>query len=80
MPSTKAPSFGNGGGDYSIGTAKRYNIHEDEIPDYYKQRCALKVNIRPEDVADAAVFLCSELSDKITGTILPVDGGVAFVR
>jgi 2-dehydro-3-deoxy-D-gluconate 5-dehydrogenase len=30
---------------------------------------------RPEDLAGAAVFLCSAASDFITGTALPVDGG-----
>jgi NAD(P)-dependent dehydrogenase (short-subunit alcohol dehydrogenase family) len=30
---------------------------------------------RPDDVADAAVFLASERSAQITGIVLPVDGG-----
>lgn len=30
---------------------------------------------RPDDLAGAAVFLCSRASDFITGTALPVDGG-----
>jgi 2-deoxy-D-gluconate 3-dehydrogenase len=30
---------------------------------------------KPEDLAGAAVFLCSPASDFITGTALPVDGG-----
>ncbi len=30
---------------------------------------------RPEDVADAAVFLCSDEARLITGVVLPVDGG-----
>jgi NAD(P)-dependent dehydrogenase (short-subunit alcohol dehydrogenase family) len=29
----------------------------------------------PEECADAAVFLCSEMSAYVTGTIMPVDGG-----
>jgi NAD(P)-dependent dehydrogenase (short-subunit alcohol dehydrogenase family) len=33
----------------------------------------------PEDVAGAAVFLCSEAARFITGVILPVDGGYAAV-
>jgi NAD(P)-dependent dehydrogenase (short-subunit alcohol dehydrogenase family) len=65
---------------YRLGTAKRYNISEEEIPDYYKERCALKTNIKPEDVANAALFLLSAGAAKITGAILSVDGGVAFVR
>ncbi len=68
------------GGGYLEGTAERYNITIDEVPEYYKERCALKTNITPEDIANAAVFLVSERSAKITGAILSVDGGVAFVR
>ncbi|KKK49508.1 hypothetical protein LCGC14_3134340, partial [marine sediment metagenome] len=41
---------------------------------------ALKVSITAEDVAEAAVFLASDRASKITGAILPVDGGVAFSR
>ena len=66
--------------DYRLGTARRYGISEEEIPDYYKERCALKTNIQPEDVANAALFLVSNKAAKITGAILTVDGGVAFVR
>lgn len=66
--------------DYRQGTAKRYNIPEAEIPEYYRERCALKTNIRPEDVANAALFLLSGQAATITGAIIPVDGGVAFVR
>jgi NAD(P)-dependent dehydrogenase (short-subunit alcohol dehydrogenase family) len=65
---------------YRLGTARRYNISEKEIPNYYKERCALKTNIKPQDVANAALFLLSGRSAKITGSILSVDGGVAFVR
>ncbi len=68
------------GGGYLEGTAKRYKLSIDEIPAYYKERCALKTNIEPVDIANAAIFLVSARSAKITGAILPVDGGVAFVR
>ena len=30
---------------------------------------------RPEDCADAAVFLCSDAARLITGVVLPIDGG-----
>jgi NAD(P)-dependent dehydrogenase (short-subunit alcohol dehydrogenase family) len=68
------------GGGYLEGTAERYNIPVEEIPEYYKNRCALQTNIDPVDIANAAVFLVSDKSAKVTGTILSVDGGVAFVR
>jgi NAD(P)-dependent dehydrogenase (short-subunit alcohol dehydrogenase family) len=66
--------------NYRLGTARRYNISEEDIPEYYRNRCALKTNIQPEDVANAALFLVSHQAAKITGAILTVDGGVAFVR
>jgi NAD(P)-dependent dehydrogenase (short-subunit alcohol dehydrogenase family) len=65
---------------YRLGTAKRYGISEEEIPDFYKERAALKTNIEPQDVANAALFLVSERAAKITGAVITVDGGVAFVR
>jgi enoyl-[acyl-carrier-protein] reductase (NADH) len=40
----------------------------------------MKVNIEPEDVANTAVFLCSNQSAKTTGAVLTVDGGVSYVR
>ena len=66
--------------DYWEGTCRRYNITREQIPDHYAQRCALKTTIDPEDVAEAALFLASDRSAKITGAILSVDGGVAYVR
>lgn len=35
----------------------------------------LKRNGQPEDVAKAILFLASESSSWITGTVMPVDGG-----
>ena len=66
--------------NYRLGTAKRHGISEEELPDYYKERSALKTNIQPEDIANAALFLVSNQAAKITGAIITVDGGVAFVR
>lgn len=68
------------GGGYLEGTAKRYRITVDEIPEFYRTRCALKTDIRPQDIADAALFLASDRSSRMTGNILTVDGGVAYVR
>jgi 3-oxoacyl-[acyl-carrier protein] reductase len=33
---------------------------------------------RPEDVAAAALFLCSDLSGYLTGEVIKVDGGMAM--
>lgn len=32
---------------------------------------------RPEEIADAVVWLCSDRSSFVTGTAIPVDGGYA---
>jgi enoyl-[acyl-carrier protein] reductase I len=48
------------------------------FPDMRKihaERAPLKRNITHEEVAKTALFLCSDLSSGITGTIIPVDGG-----
>ena len=68
------------GGGYLEATLKRYNLKREQLEHYYRQRCALKMSIYPEDVAAAALFLVSEAARAITGAILPVDGGVAFPR
>ncbi len=68
------------GGDYRRDTGKRYGLASEEIPNYYVQRCALKRAIQPEDIAAGARFLASEATRAITGVILPIDGGVSFVR
>ena len=41
----------------------------------HAERAPLRRNISQDEVAKAALFLCSDLSSGITGTILPVDAG-----
>jgi len=62
--------------------ARAYGIRPEEIEEYYRQRTTLKVNVLPEDVAEAVLFFASDRSSKTTGGILTVDGGVpaAYVR
>ena len=36
----------------------------------------LKRTGRPEDVAQVVMFMCSDRAAQITGTVLPVDGGI----
>ncbi|MCX6376846.1 MAG: SDR family oxidoreductase [Armatimonadetes bacterium] len=68
------------GSGYLEATAKRYGIPIEKIPEYYRSRSALRTTIEAEDVANAALFLVSDRASKMTGNILTVDGGVAFVR
>jgi len=62
--------------------AATYGIAPDQLEAFYRARTTLKVNVLPEDVAEAALFFASDRSSKTTGAILTVDGGVAtaYVR
>ena len=48
----------------------------EDVVENYKKLIPLARFGRPEDVANAALFLASNLSDYITGVILRVDGGM----
>ncbi len=57
--------------------AKGYGISPDQLEEYYRSRTTLRVNVYPEDVAEAILFLASDRSLKTTGCTITVDGGVA---
>ncbi|MCS6774378.1 MAG: SDR family oxidoreductase, partial [Thermoflexales bacterium] len=57
--------------------ARNYGIKPEELEAFYAARTTLKVNVYPEDVAEAALFFASDRSAKTTGGMLTVDGGVA---
>jgi len=48
----------------------------EPLKDSYRARSLLKRLGRPEDIANAALFLCSSEADYITGHLLPVSGGM----
>ncbi len=62
--------------------AQAYGVETDKLPDFYRNRTLLKIEVTADDVAEAALFLAGPRSAKTTGTMLPVDGGVkeAFPR
>ncbi len=62
--------------------AQQYGVEIDDLNDFYRQRNTLKVEILPEDIAEAIAFLAGPHSAKTTGAVLTVDGGVAtaYVR
>ena len=49
-------------------------VPEQEIRDTYTRHVSLRTFIEPEDIANAAVFLCSSACAKISGLAFPVDG------
>jgi rhamnulose-1-phosphate aldolase/alcohol dehydrogenase len=57
--------------------ASTYGIAPDQLEEHYRARTTLKVNVYPEDIAEAVLFFASSRSAKSTGNILNVDGGVA---
>ncbi|MGQ0561132.1 MAG: SDR family oxidoreductase [Gemmatimonadota bacterium] len=62
--------------------ARTHGTTPDQIEAYYRQRSLLHLEVRPEDVAEAILFLASNCSSRTTCCMLPVDAGVreAFVR
>lgn len=63
--------------------AKAYGIDSgQELEDHYRNRSMLKLNVFPEDIAEAVYYFASSASAKSTGNIINVDAGnaQAFVR
>jgi rhamnulose-1-phosphate aldolase/alcohol dehydrogenase len=63
--------------------AAAYGIEPDELEEHYRRRTTLRVNIFPEDIAQAVLHFASPTrSGKSTGNLLNVDGGVpaAYAR
>jgi rhamnulose-1-phosphate aldolase/alcohol dehydrogenase len=57
--------------------AAAYGIKPEELEEYYRKRNVLKVNVLPENIADAVLHFASEArSSRSTGNVLNVDGGV----
>jgi rhamnulose-1-phosphate aldolase/alcohol dehydrogenase len=62
--------------------ARAYGIKPDELEEFYRKRTTLRVNVFPDDIAEAVYYFTSPASSKTTGGVLTVDGGVpaAYVR
>ena len=62
-------------GDWLKERAATYGRDKEGLEEHYRQRSLLKLSVLPEDIAEAAYFLASDLSSKSTGNILNVDAG-----
>lgn len=69
-------------GDWLDQRAGTYGTDKDGLEAMYRERSMLKRSVLPEDIAEAAYFLASDLSAKSTGNIINVDAGnvQAFTR
>ncbi|MFC4454179.1 bifunctional aldolase/short-chain dehydrogenase [Deinococcus sonorensis] len=69
-------------GRWRAERAATYGIAPDELEAFYRNRTTLKVNVFPEDIAEAVAYFGSPAASKTTGGVLTVDGGVptAYVR
>ena len=70
--------FGDSGfwtDDYRKARAEVHGFNARQLEEEYKKNAALSVVIEPEEVAQAALFLASEKTSKITGAAISIDGG-----
>ena len=69
-------------GKWRAERAATYGIAPDQLEEHYRNRTTLKVNVVPDDIAEAVAFFVSPAASKTTGGALTVDGGVpiAYVR
>lgn len=64
-------------GEWREQRAASSKIEVSDLEEHYRKRSMLKLNVFPEDIAEAIYFLASDLSAKSTGNIINVDAGNA---
>jgi rhamnulose-1-phosphate aldolase/alcohol dehydrogenase len=64
-------------GEWREQRAASSKIEVEDLEEHYRKRSMLKLNVFPEDIAEAIYFLASDLSAKSTGNIINVDAGNA---
>ena len=64
-------------GEWREQRAASSKLAVDELEEHYRKRSLLKLNVFPEDIAEAIYFLASDMSAKSTGNIINVDAGNA---
>jgi rhamnose utilization protein RhaD (predicted bifunctional aldolase and dehydrogenase)/NAD(P)-dependent dehydrogenase (short-subunit alcohol dehydrogenase family) len=68
--------------DLPAGDDEPTEVLRDRLAQFYAKRTLTGIPIRPQDCAEAIVWLASDRSAKTTGHVIPVDGGLpeAFLR
>lgn len=66
--------------DYIATVAKKRGIQPDQVIPHYVGMTALNRDIKPGDIANAAVFLSSDAARCVTGQVLVVDSGQVWTR
>ncbi|NTF06344.1 bifunctional rhamnulose-1-phosphate aldolase/short-chain dehydrogenase [Agrobacterium rubi] len=64
-------------GEWREQRAASSKIEVTDLEEHYRSRSMLKLNVFPEDIAEAIYFLTSDASAKSTGNIINVDAGNA---
>ena len=66
----------------AAGDDESTEVLRDRLAQFYADRTLTRIPIRPQDCAEAIVWLASDRSAKTTGHVIPVDGGLpeAFLR
>lgn len=60
--------------------AKKYGIKPEEVIPYYVDKTMLKQEIKGQNIADAVIFLASDMAERITAQTIVADAGQAVVR
>ena len=70
-------------GEWRKQRASAYGVDPGlELEEFYRNRSLLKLNVLPEDIAEAVLFFASNAAAKSTANIINVDAGnaQAFTR
>jgi rhamnulose-1-phosphate aldolase/alcohol dehydrogenase len=62
--------------DWKAERASTYGVTEGDLQGFYRKRTKLGVDVYPDDVAEAIAFFAGPRSNKSTGNVVNVDGGV----
>jgi NAD(P)-dependent dehydrogenase (short-subunit alcohol dehydrogenase family) len=68
-------------GLWSAFTNRGSDVHDpkktEAVTQMYREKTPLGRLTDPQDIANAALFLCSDMGSYVTGVIMPVDGGLS---